>query len=140
MKTLKYLMIDDDLDEHEIFQMALVYIGEPFQHTSSFNGLEALNSLKSDNKYVPDFIFLDLNIPLVNGRECLEKIKRIESLLTSKVIIYSNSTDETNIREMQSLGATHYMKKPDGLEELVVNLSFLLQNKNLPFLLNKNQQ
>ena len=80
-KPLKSLLIDDDLDDQEIFSLCLKHIDDNVQCRVANNGIDALNILSKDQEYTPDVIFLDINMPKMNGLACLEKLKEI---LTSK--------------------------------------------------------
>ncbi len=134
MKVYKFLFIDDDPDESELFQIALVEIGQPFEHLTKKDGLEAINFLKTTRTYIPDYIFLDLNIPFIDGRECLREIRNLKHLSNTPVIIYSGISEKECIEELQSLSATHYMIKPKRVSMLAKLLSALLYTSDLPFL------
>ena len=72
----KFFIADDDPDDQELFIEALLQIDAQCKCVTAFDGLEALNKLFSQTVYVPDFIFLDLNMPKMNGKECLVEIKK----------------------------------------------------------------
>ena len=71
------LLVDDDIEEHEIFKLALSKFNEDIQFVSALNGIYALNILKQAS---PDWIFLDINMPGMNGIDTLYEIKKLESL------------------------------------------------------------
>ena len=68
------LLIDDDEDEHEIFLSALKNTDRTFDFISADSCETALDIL---NKLEPDYIFIDVNMPRINGMICLERIKKI---------------------------------------------------------------
>jgi CheY-like chemotaxis protein len=73
---MQCLLVDDDLDDQEIFLMTLEKINKNIKCLTANNGVEAL-SLLTQNSFVPDYIFLDVNMPKMNGIECLRSIKNI---------------------------------------------------------------
>ena len=76
LKPLKNFLIgDDDPDDQELFLEALKEIDEDFVCVTAFDGQEVLDKLEN-SLFVPDMIFLDLNMPKMNGHECLKEIKK----------------------------------------------------------------
>lgn len=138
MKPKICLLIDDDEDEHELFGMALDDTNYSIELISSLSSIDALAMLKSTS-VLPDFIFLDLNLPNLNGKECLKELKKIGHLQNIPVIIYSTSSYDKDIQESLELGAAHYVTKPPILEDLTLLLSSFFRRGNLPFFINKLQ-
>ena len=66
----------------------------------------------------PDFIFLDINMPKVNGIECLIKLKSDSRLKRIPVIIYSTTSDENEVRKIMMLGAHDFISKAISFDEL----------------------
>jgi CheY-like chemotaxis protein len=73
-------LIDDDEDDLEIFKMALGEIDPSITLHYAFSGVEALKKLNADPCLIPHVIFIDWNMPRMNGRQCLEEIKKTERL------------------------------------------------------------
>lgn len=108
----KLLLIDDDEDDREIF-ISIVEAAYPAISLSvATNGQEALQALQATS-IQPDLIFLDLNMPLMNGQQFMEAIKLDNRLQQIPVVILSTSSDKTTIRDMKALGAVHFITKPD---------------------------
>jgi CheY-like chemotaxis protein len=131
-QTATCFLIDDDSDDQEIFSIALEELGMPVQCIVASNGIEALERLHRDVSLVPDFIFIDLNMPRMSGRECLEEIKKIPRLAQVPIIIYSTSSEQKDIEETRRLGANHFLTKP-------VTISMLTKRLNEFFHRRKNQ-
>lgn len=136
MKKIKYVLIDDDEDDHLFFQMALNDISYSFEHNSFKNSPDGIDLLTNLTVSSPDYIFLDLNMPLIDGKKCLEKIKEMKHLHNSKVVIFTGSISKNDVDELSSLGANHYLIKPHNIKTLVQSLSYLFGDENPPFLIN----
>lgn len=105
-------LVDDDTDDQEIFCNVLENISTTIECFTAVNGHEALQKLIS-GAVKPDLIFLDLNMPLMNGKEFLRAIKKMEGLKQIPVIILSTSSDSETIHETKMLGAKDFVTKPD---------------------------
>jgi CheY-like chemotaxis protein len=112
-------LIDDDEDDYEIFKMALNDIDPAIRLHYAYNGFDALKKLNGEHHLVPDFIFIDWNMPKMNGRQCLEEIKKNERLRHIPVYIYSTSSDPKAIEETRRLGASDFIVKPSSISTLV---------------------
>ena len=114
MDTLTYhlLLADDDPDDCIFFKEALEDL--PFQSTFSTvgNGVELMSLLNERENDLPDVLFLDLNMPLKNGFECLCEIKRNKNLIHLPVVIFSTSFDPGVITSLYEKGAGYYIRKP----------------------------
>jgi CheY-like chemotaxis protein len=106
------MLIDDDEDDREIF-ISIVQTALPgislFIATNGQEGLEALQNATIQ----PDLIFLDLNMPLMNGQQFMEAVKSDGRLQQIPVVILSTSSDKATIHDMKALGAIHFITKPD---------------------------
>ena len=113
-----FFIADDDLDDQELFIKALKEIDDCCNCITAFNGEDALYKLVNEKEQLPDFIFLDLNMPKVNGKQCLKEIKLNKELRHIPVIIYSTSAEKKEIQETTQLGAALFMQKPNRFMEL----------------------
>lgn len=135
MKQPTCFLIDDDDDDREIFVMALEKASQSLKCVTAKNGVEALKLIEQDNEFVPDFVFLDLNMPYMTGKECLKIIKQNERLNATPVIIYTTSSYSKDIEETKAMGASHFLVKPSGMGNLTNILSDLLKKSEMPFLI-----
>jgi len=128
--NLLCFLIDDDLDDQEIFCMALDEVNPAIQRVIASDGEEGIQKLNRDPLSPPHYIFLDLNMPRMNGIECLKEIKKIKHLEKTKIIIYS-TTDAMNVREVtRALGADDFIVKPPSLTKLVAFLSEVMKGND----------
>ena len=111
-KEFTCFLIDDDADDQEIFLTVLEEIVPSIRCFTASNGQEAIDKLTSA-EFKPDLIFLDLNMPLMNGQQFLKACQRMERCRNIPVIILTTSSDRRSIEETKQLGARDYITKPD---------------------------
>lgn len=113
------MIIDDDPDEIEFFCEALSEIDGTFECISARGGEEAMMILRDLNaEKFPSYIFMDLNMPRMDGKECLSLLKSDVSLSSIPVIIYTTSNTQSEIDETRKLGAKYFLTKPNGFADL----------------------
>jgi CheY-like chemotaxis protein len=125
-KTL--LLIDDDLDDVEMFCDAVQEIDKKNHCLFAGNGREALKILGSCLQK-PDYIFLDLNMPQMSGKDCLKEIKLHKELEDTPVIIYSTSKHKKEIDEILEMGATMFLTKPTIFDDLKAAIREILEDR-----------
>lgn len=119
------LLVDDDIDDQEIFTSALAFIDPSIVCSIVPNGMEGIRLLKNA-VLMPDLVFLDLNMPLMNGIQFLKEAKGISGVKDVPVIIYSTASDIRTIEEAKQAGAHQFITKPEKFSELVGLLHELL--------------
>jgi len=133
------LLIDDDEDEMDIFSEALDEIQNPMSCIQSTSASAAMSVL---NYLIPDFIFLDLNMPGINGLRCLEEIRKVKNLTDVPVILYSNFVNEDTFKKAIEAGAAACIKKPKKIDTLAEILKEIFSMsrplKNVLFARGKN--
>lgn len=117
-KLFHILVIDDDEDDQFLIQSAFQVDRDRYQFRFASNGTDVLeNILKPDS--LPDLIFLDLNMPIINGFEVLKHIKSVTTYRHIPIIILSTSDDEQDINRCYELGASTFMVKPASHGDLM---------------------
>ena len=116
------LLVDDDDDDKEIFCLALEQADPSIKCVTASDGREALSILKVES-FVPDYIFLDLNMPLMDGKECLREIRKQKRLANVPVIIFTTSSAEKDKEETKKLGANAFITKPPHVSMLAKKLT-----------------
>lgn len=119
------LLIDDDEDDQEIFLTALECTSKPVHCTVVDSAKKALNQIVK-GELEADLIFLDLNMPLMNGQQFLAEIKKDENLRKIPVVILSTSSNSATVEQVKQLGARHFFTKPGRFEDLVAILNKVL--------------
>ena len=116
---MKILYVDDDSEDREVFIEILSVIDPNINVIEASNGLETINLLASGE--LPDIIFLDINMPLLNGDQTLVEIRKDQRLNDTKVVMYSTSVNTKSIPTYINLNA-QYINKPytvkDGIRIL----------------------
>lgn len=129
-KEIQILLIDDDEDDRDFFQFALENINKEIGYTGSESGPDALELLQKGLQ--PDYIFLDLNMPQMSGRECLIELKSDPALSHIPVIIFSTSSDPRDKEETKQLGAIDFITKPSKTSDLINALTNFISNHLTP--------
>lgn len=111
-------LADDDVDDRSMFEEVITEIDQSIQLTCVEDGMMLLQLLKSENNDLPHLIFLDLNMPNKNGKECLDEIRKSERLKHIPVVIYSTSSSPKDIDDTFDKGANLYVRKPSSFNEL----------------------
>lgn len=124
-KKIVYYIIDDDLDDQQFLIEALTKNDSGSQCISARNGKEALSNLKNASVLFPDMIFLDLNMPKINGKQCLTELKHTLFLREIPVVIYSTSFNKKEIQECLNMGAFYFLTKKSSFQELRQELSLI---------------
>ncbi|HMF72487.1 MAG TPA: response regulator [Flavitalea sp.] len=120
-------LIDDDLDDQELFLMALERVDKNINCHMANNGIDALKRLSEVNGFIPDYIFLDINMPKMNGMVCLAEIKKLAHLDRSEILMFSTSSDVRIVQASKALGANHFFVKPPSMDLLIETLAKVLR-------------
>ncbi|MEH6681992.1 MAG: response regulator [Sediminicola sp.] len=117
MKKDQYtlLLADDDEDDIDLFQEALTDLSISGSLVTVNDGVQLMEYL-SDN--LPDILFLDLNMPLKSGLECLTEIKSSDRLKKLPIVIFSTSIEMDMADTLYENGASYYVQKPNEFAKL----------------------
>jgi CheY-like chemotaxis protein len=119
------LLIDDDEEDQEIFLSVVTKLSPSVDCTCFNDATEALEQLSAES-VTPDVIFLDLNMPMMDGQQFLSIIKQTRKLESIPVIIFTTSSDPNTIKNMKHLGAHDFITKPGSYQQLVALLEPLI--------------
>ncbi|CAN5438911.1 response regulator [soil metagenome] len=110
-KSMLIMLVDDDEDDRFFFGLAIAEFGSDYEFIQA-QGCEKALQLLRQAITLPDYIFIDLNMPEMNGKECLKALKDDSAFKNIPVIIYTTSVSPSDIKEIYELGAAYYFKKP----------------------------
>jgi len=105
------LLADDDRDDHYLFTEFIRRAGLPIHVSAVMNGPELLTFLAKNVDNLPDVLFLDINMPLKNGIECLKEIRKDARFNTLPIIMFSTSDYKKDVEETFKHGANLYINK-----------------------------
>jgi CheY-like chemotaxis protein len=114
---MRVLLIDDDEDDQTLFCEAVKIISPSIQCDIACNGQEGLLKLNAYQQ-LPAMVFLDINMPILDGRETLKVIRSTPRFSALAVTIYSTSNHQDEVRKFLMMGA-RYITKPNSFEDLV---------------------
>jgi CheY-like chemotaxis protein len=101
---------DDDRDDRELFADALGEVDPGVTLVLASNGHEIIELLESQ-KEVPDFIFLDINMPVMSGKECLRRLRKVDRLKSVPIIMYTTTSNKEEFKNLVLLGAADCVVK-----------------------------
>jgi CheY-like chemotaxis protein len=121
------LLVDDDKISNFINSKVLSRAGIVKEPHTAMNGKEALEHInKSGTKWSPDVIFVDLNMPVMDGFQFIEAFSKLDHSKTDKVkiVIVTSSEDPEDMKRALSLGVTDYLVKPMKEEDILRILNY----------------
>lgn len=129
---LKILLLEDDQIEVMKLKRAFKKLGMQHELVEAQNGEDALEILK-DSSNLPDIIFLDLNMPKINGLEFLKILKSDPVLRYLPTIILTTSNNRNDVLACYEIGVAGYILKPlkydDYLNKIDKTLSYWGENE-----------
>ena len=118
MKFKNIFHIDNDPDDTEFFFVAALEACSTVSVDVFFDARRALEKL-SEISIIPDAIFLDLNMPIMDGFQFLREIKSLSALQSIPVIILSTSSQQETVDAAKKMGAQGFITKPSDYYQLV---------------------
>lgn len=125
----KIFLAEDDEDDRLLFHEALNEINSTIPLIESFDGVHLMENLREYEVDENDILFLDLNMPLMNGFECLDKIKEDSKLKNFRIVIFSTTAEEDYVEKSFQKGAFMYIKKPDSFQTLINTIETILNSE-----------
>ncbi|HRE52964.1 MAG TPA: response regulator [Flavitalea sp.] len=127
------LFSDDDTDDALLFTQAADLLSSPVLLSFAEDGEQLMRYLSKE--LLPDMIFLDLNMPVKNGFECVELIRADKRFDALPIIIYTTSDNPNDINTCHALGANLYIVKPNSFDSIIKTLkrALAINWKTQPF-------
>lgn len=122
---LNVLLVEDDKDDIQSFKEAMQKLDINASVTVVGNCDELFAQLEEGKTF--DLIFMDINIPYVDGKECLKKIKLEETFRDIPIIMFTGSSSETDVNDAYENGAHYHIVKPYAHSNYVESLKMVLK-------------
>ncbi len=113
----RIVIADNDTNEVAFLAEAMAAVLADFDVQNARDGGECIRMLKMDPS--PEMIFLDLEMPIKNGTECLKSLREMPHFDHTPIIIFSKTHYYRDIDKCYKLGANYYLVKPESKEEMV---------------------
>jgi CheY-like chemotaxis protein len=126
-KSKRIILIDDDPDDQLFFKDAVQVVDPEMLCELASTCQEAFRQLEEPPE--PEFIFMDLNMPVMNGFDCLAYLKNQELYREIPVIIFTTSKSPQDISRTRQLGARYFMTKPDDFNILCRKLGKIIEGR-----------
>jgi CheY-like chemotaxis protein len=124
----RFLVIDDDTDDRELFTEALASVDPIIECDQATDGAEALKRLTGREIDRPDIIFLDINMPVMDGWQFLTRLKKDDVYKHIPVIVYTTSSTLKDKRIADDLGALCFITKPHAFGRLKHMLGIIVMH------------
>jgi len=121
---LNILLVEDDGDDLMFFKEAITSISEINEVTIVRNCDELFSQMELSTHF--DLVFMDINLPLVDGKICLKKLKSIEKLKDIPVIMFTGSSRQTDVDESYEWGAHYHVVKPYAHTNYIESLKIVM--------------
>jgi CheY-like chemotaxis protein len=126
------LCVDDDDDDATLMEAAVNQLNEGISFIKCYDAREALNLLAHSDS-LPDLILLDVNMPLLNGFDCLREIRKIPAMREIPVVMISTSASPKDVATALEIGARRFLTKPNTYSQIcemmqdIINECFALK-------------
>ena len=115
------LLVEDNPRDVRLVREALAEHALECEVLTASDGEQALRMLRREGEHarlpMPNLVLLDINLPVVNGLEVLEAIKKDARLRTIPVLMLSTSAADTDVARCYELHANSYLVKPADFDE-----------------------
>jgi CheY-like chemotaxis protein len=135
-RLARVLLVDDNPFEIKLFSVSLLHLKIELELHTTQDGRDAVESLNERRLFdgnIPDLVLLDLNMPIMNGLQVLEELKKRPETRDIPVVMFSGSDRLEDINAAEQRGALDYMVKPidiDKLKKVVANVDTIALQEN----------
>ncbi|MEE1899342.1 response regulator [Flavobacterium rakeshii] len=117
---------DDDQEDIDFFREIIDIIDTNVKVVTQRNGEELLHALDNPPP-TPYLVFLDINMPGMNGLETLRRMRESEKHKDLPVVMFSTSSDDITIQQSKDLGASFYVPKSGAFDKLKKSIEHTLK-------------
>lgn len=125
-KEFTIFYTDDDQDDLDFFTEIVDSIDNSYTVVTYNNGKQLLEALL-DPPQTPYILFLDINMPGMNGLEILKMIRESRSYKNLPIVMFSTSTDKKTIQKSFELGANFYVPKSGMFDQLKKSIEYAIK-------------
>jgi len=125
MSICRIMIVDD---EDELLDILSRIIGTKYEVVVAHNGLDALEKL---DRYEPDFIILDVMMPLMDGFETCKALRKNPAYETTPIYFLTSSTSREDVKKGYSFGGNLYLQKPFDPFRLLKNIDYYIEKNAL---------
>ena len=106
----KILLVEDDADDQHLFTEALHAMYPAIECLIAKDGRDALDQMNTTSP-IPTIIFMDLNMPMMNGYECIAALRKESRFRNIPIVIYTTSNKTTELKRITDLGVKAFLTK-----------------------------
>ena len=118
MKNIDLLIVEDNIRDAHLIKRILQKENLTQAYHWVNDGEEVIQYLKEDSNPLPKVIILDIKMPRLDGFGVLEVLKKEKRTSKIPIVMYSSSTQQSDIERAYSLGASSYLNKPARLQDM----------------------
>lgn len=107
---------EDDIEDYSFFTEVMELIDPQIECMNAIDGAQVMKYLE-ESGVIPDYIFLDVNMPTMDGKACLKAIKTDPRFINIPTIIYTTAPNPLDQELCMQLGAAYYLPKPYSVAE-----------------------
>jgi len=126
-RKLQIALADDDEDDRQLFLKAMGNLKISTELSLFEDGQQLMDYLHSSLQDLPEVIFLDLNMPVKGGMECLKEMRNDSRFNDIMIAIYSTSSSEKDIEETFINGANIFINKPNDFGKLKESIAKVIE-------------
>jgi CheY-like chemotaxis protein len=123
------MIVDDDPDDIDLFREAVAEINKDLICVTARNGVEALEQLEAYPR-LPKCIFLDVNMPLMDGRQTVEALRKNPRYAAIYIVMYSTTHNVKEIAEYAGM-RIDFAVKPDSYEQVLITIKHHLDKTGI---------
>jgi len=122
------ILIDDDQDDLDLMKETIKDIDSSILCISFVYPEEALRVVAKELTFIPNYIFIDINMPIITGDKLLREFRQVTSLNNSVITMFSTSMPQTVSQALIESGASHTFEKPSSISGLRKMLTSIFSN------------
>jgi DNA-binding NtrC family response regulator len=123
------ILIDDDQDDLDMVKETIMSIDNSIRCTSFVYPEEALRVVANELAFIPDYIFIDINMPMLSGDILLAEFRKLKKFESSVITMFSTSIPDDMSRKLKEAGANFTFQKPHKFEDYVALLQTIISLK-----------